>query len=350
MKNILITGGAGFVGSHICLNLLQDNYNIYLVDNFSNSSGKVFDSLKKIIKNGNNFDENRLNIIEGDIRDEEFLKEVFAYAKKNTKSIDSVIHCAGLKAVKESINDPLSYWDTNVCGSINLLKVMDKFECRTILFSSSATVYGKSAEIPFKETATLNPINPYGETKLTVERILENLIDSSGSKWNIGYLRYFNPIGAHQSGLIGENPTGDPENIFPLICQVASGIKEKLYIYGKDWPTEDGTCRRDFIHIVDLADAHKKAIEYLIETNESKLILNVGTGRSNSILDLINTFENVNQIKIKYEFADRRNGDIAESLADTNKISKVLNWKPRKTLEDMCRDGWRWQKNYIKNI
>ena len=231
MKNILITGGAGFIGSHICLTLLQDNYNIFVVDNFLNSSRKVFDSLKQIMQNEDNFDENRLNIMEGDIRNEKFLNQVFAYAKKNKMSIDGVIHCAGLKAVKESIYDPLSYWDTNVCGSINLLKVMNKNQCRTILFSSSATVYGKSDKIPLKETATLNPINPYGETKLTVERILENLFDSLSSRWNIGYLRYFNPIGAHQSGLIGENPTGEPENIFPLICQVASGLKEKLYIW-----------------------------------------------------------------------------------------------------------------------
>jgi len=344
MKNILITGGTGFIGSHICLTLLEDNYNVYIVDNFSNSSRKVFDSLKQIMINEGNFNENSLNIFEGDIRDEEFLNEVFVNARKNDQSINSVIHCAGLKSVKESISNPLSYWDTNVCGSINLLKVMDKNQCRKILFSSSATVYGKSKNMPFKETATLNPVNPYGETKLTVERILENLFDSF-SNWNVGYLRYFNPIGAHHSGLIGENPNGEPENIFPLICQVASGLKEKLYIYGNDWPTEDGTCRRDFIHIVDLAVAHKKAIEYLIEGNESKLILNIGTGKSNSVLDLINTFEKVNKIKIHYDFADRRDGDIAESLSDTNKTFKTLNWKPQKKIEDMCRDGWRWQRN-----
>lgn len=347
MKNILITGGAGFIGSHICLTLLEADYNIYIVDNFSNSSKKVFDSIKKIIKRKANFDINRLNIFDGDIRDEDFLNRVFEEASKNGKSIDGVIHCAGLKAVRESIDDPLSYWDTNVCGSINLLKVMNKNQCRTILFSSSATVYGKSSQIPFKEYSSLNPINPYGETKFTVERILENLFESLISNWQVGYLRYFNPIGAHHSGLIGETPSCNPQNIFPLICQVAAGLKDKLYIYGNDWPTKDGTCHRDYIHIIDLSVAHKKAIDYLFVNTSSKLILNVGTGKSKSVLDLINIFEKVNKIKVNYEFADRRDGDIALSLADTNKISKILNWRPEKTIEDMCRDGWRWHKNIL---
>ena len=347
MKNILITGGAGFIGSHICLTLLEADYNIYIVDNFLNSSKKVFDSIKKIIKRKANFDINRLNIFDGDIRDEDFLNRVFEEASKNGKSIDGVIHCAGLKAVRESIDDPLSYWDTNVCGSINLLKVMNKNQCRTILFSSSATVYGKSSQIPFKEYSSLKPINPYGETKFTVERILENLFESLISKWQVGYLRYFNPIGAHHSGLIGETPSYNPQNIFPLICKVAAGLKDKLYIYGNDWPTKDGTCHRDYIHIIDLSVAHKKAIDYLFVNTSSKLILNVGTGKSKSVLDLINIFEKVNKIKVNYEFADRRDGDIALSLADTNKISKILNWRPEKTIEDMCRDGWRWQKNIL---
>lgn len=345
MNNILITGGAGFIGSHICTILLQENYNIYIVDNFSNSSKKVFDSIKQIIQCVKNFDDKRLNIFDGDIRDEKFLNEVFLNSKKNNQPIDSVIHCAGLKAVKDSILNPLKYWDTNVCGSINLLKVMEKNQCSTILFSSSATVYGNSDNIPFKETAKLCPINPYGETKLTIELVLEDLFESDNYNWNVGFLRYFNPIGAHHSGLIGENSTMEPENIFPRICQVALGLKEKLYIYGNDWPTEDGTCCRDYIHIVDLAMAHKKAIEYLLDNTSSKLILNIGTGKSKSILDLINTFEQVNNIKINYEFAERREGDIAESLADTNKAFKILNWEPQKTIEDMCRDGWRWQNN-----
>ena len=347
MKNILITGGGGFIGSHICLNLLEQDYNIYVADSFVNSSKKVFDYIREILQKKNNFDNTRLHIYEGDIRDELFLKNLFMDALKSGNTLDGVIHCAGLKAVRESIKKPLIYWDVNVNGSINLLKVMDQNECRTILFSSSATVYGKSNKIPFKESATLDPINPYGETKVAVERILDNLYESSNKKWNVGYLRYFNPIGADHSGLIGENPSGKPENIFPLICQVAAGLRNKLFIYGNDWPTTDGTCQRDYIHIVDLAQAHKKAIEYLLDSNSCNLILNVGKGKSNSVLDLIKTFEKVNKIKINYEFTDRRDGDIAKSLADTNKILKILNWKPKKTIEDMCIDGWRWQNKIL---
>ena len=347
MKNILITGGAGFIGSHICLTLLEENYNVFIVDNFFNSSKKVFYSIQQILQHQANFDDKRLNVFEGDIRDEGFLKKVFMKASQKGKSIDGVIHCAGLKAVRDSISKPLSYWDTNVCGSINLFKVMHNNGCRTILFSSSATVYGKSDQIPFNESSSLNPINPYGENKLAVEKILENL-ECSNPKWRVGCLRYFNPIGAHSSGLIGENPKGKPENIFPLICQVAAGLRDKLYIFGNDWPTKDGTCHRDYIHVFDLAIAHKKAIQFLLNKKSSKLILNVGTGKSCSVLNLINTFEKVNRIKVNYEFVDRRDGDMAISLADTSKILKTLKWIPDKTIEDMCKDGWRWQQKFNK--
>ncbi len=347
MNNILITGGAGFIGSHICLNLLEDEYNVFIADSFINSSRKVFDGIRGIINNKNNkFNSNRLNIFEGDIRDENFLSNIFEEASKKGMSLDGVIHCAGLKSVRESFYNPLGYWDNNVKGSINLFKVMDNNNCRTILFSSSATVYGKLNKIPFKENAILNPINPYGETKVAVEKILDNLYESLESKWRIGYLRYFNPIGAHPSGLIGENPPRSPENIFPYICQVASGFKDKLYVFGKDWPTSDGTCHRDFLHIVDLAVAHKKSIGYLLNKKSTKLVLNIGTGKSRSVLDLIETFEKVNKIKINYEFTSRRDGDVAVSLASTSRLSKILNWKPKRSLEDMCRDGWLWQKNH----
>ncbi len=342
MKNILITGGAGFIGSHICVDLLEENYNLFIVDSFVNSSIRVIDSIRNICKIG----KNRLYIYEGDIRNEVFLNKVFEEASNKNKPIDGVIHCAGLKAVRESILNPLIYWDTNVNGSINLLKVMNQNKCRTILFSSSATVYGDSKQIPFRESSTLNPINPYGETKLAVEKILHNLFTSSINKWRIGFLRYFNPIGAHPSGLIGDNPLGNPENIFPHICQVAAGLKEKFYIYGNDWPTSDGTCQRDYIHIVDLAIAHKKSIEFLFQKDSANLILNVGSGKSTSVLELIKTFEKVNNLKINYEFAFRRDGDIAKSLANINLMLKTLNWKPQKNIEDMCRDGWKWQKMY----
>ena len=347
MKNILITGGAGFIGSHICVSLLEEKYNIYIADNFSNSSREVFDSIRKIMKDKYKLDSIGLYIYEGDIRDESFLKIIFEEASKKQMPIEGVIHCAGLKAIKASISNPLVYWDTNVFGSINLLKVMNQKNCRTILFSSSATVYGDLNKIPFDENAILKPNNPYGETKLVVEKILDNLFNSTINKWRVGYLRYFNPIGAHPSGLIGENPSGDPENIFPHICQVAAGLREKLYIFGNDWSTSDGTCHRDYLHIVDLATAHKKSVEVLFSKASSKLILNVGTGKSNSVLNLIETFEKVNKVKINYEFTSRRDGDIERSLAKTDKMIKILKWKPERNIEDMCKDGWRWQKRFI---
>ena len=347
MKNILITGGAGFIGSHICVSLLEEKYNIYIADNFSNSSRKVFDSIRKIMKDKYNLDSIGLYIYEGDIRDEGFLKKIFEEALKNKMPIQGVIHCAGLKAIKESISNPLIYWDTNVFGSINLLKVMHQKNCRTILFSSSATVYGDSNQIPFDEYSILKPINPYGETKLVVEKILDNLFNSTINKWRVGYLRYFNPIGAHPSGMIGENPLCNPENIFPHICQVAAGFREKLYIFGNDWSTSDGTCHRDYLHVVDLATAHKKSIEVLFSKASSKLILNVGTGKSNIVLDLIKAFEKVNKVRINYEFTSRRDGDIERSLANTDKMIETLKWKPERNIEDMCRDGWRWQKRFI---
>ena len=348
MKNILITGGAGFIGSHICVSLLEANYNIFIADTFLNSSRRVFDSIRKISINKNKPNNNEIYIFEGDIRDEGFLRNIFEKAANNQMAINGVIHCAGLKAVRESISNPLIYWDTNVKGSINLFKVMNENKCRTILFSSSATVYGNSDQIPFKESSDLNPINPYGETKVVVEKILNNLFNSSINLWRVGYLRYFNPIGAHPTGLIGENPSGVPENIFPYICQVAAGLKEKLYIYGNDWPTSDGTCQRDYLHIVDLATAHKKAIEFLLKQDSAELILNVGTGKSYSVLDLIRTFEKVNKVKINYEFTSRRDGDIAKSLANIDLMVKTLKWEPEKNIEDMCRDGWEWQKNFLK--
>ena len=348
MKNILITGGAGFIGSHVCVSLLDNNYNVFIADAFINSSRKVFDSIRNICEYKSKFDSNRLFIYEGDLRDEYFLKRIFEDSLRNNMPIDGVIHCAGLKAVRESISNPLIYWDTNVNGSINLLKVMNQNNCRTILFSSSATVYGDSNKIPFSESSNLNPINPYGDTKLAVEKILDNLFNSSLKKWRVGYLRYFNPIGAHPSGFIGENPLGNPENIFPLICQVAAGLKEKLYIYGNDWPTSDGTCHRDYLHIVDLAAAHKKSIEFLFNKDSVKLKLNVGTGKSTSVLELIKTFEKVNKIKINYEFTRRRDGDIGNSFANTDEMMRILKWKPEKNIEEMCKDGWNWQKKFIK--
>ena len=347
MKNILITGGAGFFGSHTCLNFLEKGFNIYIADSFINSSKKVFARLKEILDITGYYDQNKINIFVGDIRDNNFLENIFLEASKKNEAIDGVIHFAGLKAVAESTFNPIMYWDVNVNGSINLLKVMQKNNCKTILFSSSATVYGNSNEVPFKESHLLKPFNPYGYTKFTIEKILNNIFDSDNQAWRICNLRYFNPIGAHPSGLIGEKPNCNPQNIFPTILQVAAGLRNKLFIYGNDWPTPDGTCRRDYIHVFDLAQAHMKAMEFILKENSCNLTLNVGTGKSISILELIKTFENVNNIKINFEFAKRREGDIANSFADTSKLIKKLNWIPKKNLEDMCKDGWKWQKTLL---
>ena len=347
MQNILITGGAGFIGSHICLDFLEQQKNVYVLDSYINSKEDVFNGIRKILLKKQNFDVSKLTIYKGDIRDHSFLNKIFLEAKERGNPIDGVIHCAGLKAVNESIYNPLKYWDFNVSGSINLLKVMLLNQCRTILFSSSATVYGIS-EIPSSENANLEPINPYGLTKLAVESILQNISESKNDKWKVGYLRYFNPIGAHPSGLIGENPLSKPNNIFPLICQVAAGLRDKFYVFGNDWQTIDGTCHRDYLHIVDLAVAHRIVMEHLFKKDEIKLVLNVGRGESISVLNLIKTFERVNNVKINYEFAGRRQGDAAISLADTKEMRKILNWKPEKTIEDMCRDGWKWQLNNLK--
>ena len=347
MKNILITGGAGFIGSHTCLNFLEKGFNIYIADSFINSSKKVFERLKKIIDVYGCYDQNKINIFEGDIRDYKFLDNIFLEALKKNEAIDGVIHFAGLKAVAESTFNPLKYWDVNVNGSINLFKVMKKNNCKTILFSSSATVYGNSSEIPFKESHLLKPTNPYGHTKVTIEKILNSIYDSDNQSWRICNLRYFNPIGAHPSGLIGEQPNSNPQNIFPIILQVAAGLRKKLFIYGNDWPTPDGTCRRDYIHIFDLSQAHMKAMEYMLKEKSCYLTLNVGTGKSISVLKLIKTFEKVNNLKINFEFINRRDGDVANSFADTSQLIKKLNWTPNKSLEDMCKDGWKWQKTLI---
>ncbi len=348
MKNILVTGGTGFIGSHTCISLLENGHNVTIVDSLINSSKSVIKRIKKVLKLSNNFDEKKLNFYIGDIRNISFLGDVFLDCKNKKIPIDGVIHFAGLKAVGESMLNPLIYWDVNVNGSINLLRVMEENNCKTILFSSSATVYGDSKNIPFKESAPINPNNTYGHTKATVENILRNIFDSNSSGWKVGCLRYFNPIGSHPSGFIGESPNGKPENIFPYICQVASGLRDKLYIFGNDWPTSDGTCYRDYIHIVDLAEVHKIAINYLFKQETVNLTLNVGNGKPYSVLELIKTFEKVNNININYEFTDRRVGDIAISYADTTKMFNLLKWKPSKSLEDMCKDGWIWQKNMKK--
>ena len=347
MKTLLITGGAGYIGSHTCLNLLSNGNEIYILDSFVNSSPEVFEKIKLILKENNKFENVKLKIYKGSLKDEDLLNEIFSNASASGRPIEGVIHFASLKSVSESLLDPIKYWDENLVGTINLLKAMNKNNCKNIVFSSSATVYGiKPDGSALRESDQIKPTNPYGFTKSTIEIILLNLF-SSCKEWKIINLRYFNPIGAHSSGLIGEKPLNNPENIFPNICQVAAGIKPKLYIYGKDWLTKDGTCERDFVHVLDVAEAHILSINYLYKASSQFLNINIGTGNPTSILELVKTFEKVNNLKINYEFVDRRPGDIYRSFADVGFAYEILNWKSSRNLKEMCVDGWKWQKNQM---
>ncbi|HOO75669.1 MAG TPA: UDP-glucose 4-epimerase GalE [Tepiditoga sp.] len=328
---VLITGGTGYIGSHTCIEFLNANYDVVVADNFSNSKEEVLKRIKEITGKDVKF-------YKTDIRDKEALRLIFS-----ENSIESVIHFAGLKAVGESVSIPLKYYDNNIWGTVNLLEVMNEFNVKKIVFSSSATVYGYSKEVPFKENLPLSATNPYGRTKLMIEEILGDLYNSDNS-WSIALLRYFNPIGAHESGKIGEDPNGIPNNLMPYITQVAVGKREKLSVFGDDYETHDGTGVRDYIHVTDLAKGHLYAMR---KVNESSGIdsYNLGTGKGYSVLDLVKAFENVNNIKIPYIITGRRPGDIDSCYADPSKAEKILGWKAEKTLEDMCLDSWRWQKN-----
>ena len=343
MHRILVTGGCGFIGSHTCLALLEKNYEVWVVDSLVNSSHLVLERIKKLSNKSNN-----IQFFKGDIRDIKFIRKVFQKAINNDLPISAVIHFAGLKSVGESNYEPIKYWDVNVNGTINLIRVMEESNCRSIIFSSSATIYGVKDDSPIKESFDIESINPYGNTKIVIEKLLKDLYLSSPDEWRISSLRYFNPIGAHESGLIGEDPLGIPNNIFPLIMQVGMKRISKLQVFGNDWDTQDGTGVRDYIHVLDLADGHILAMEYLFNRKPQIINLNLGTGTGTSVLELINTFERVNNVSIPYEFTDRRRGDYATVIADNSKLIKVLNWKPKRDLLKMCVDGWRWQKSNPK--
>ncbi len=337
---ILVTGGAGYIGSHTALKLLEKGHDIDVIDSFCNSFPE---SLKRVEHLNKNL-KSKFNLHQGDLRNYSFLQTVFKDSFEENKPIDAVIHFAGLKSVSESIKYPKKYWDFNVNGSKNLLKVMADFECKNIVFSSSATVY-KYLGINdlLSENSTIKPINPYGETKFEVEKILGDKFKNQ-KNWNISILRYFNPIGAHCSGLIGENPLGTPNNLFPIISKVALGEIAKLEIYGNNWLTKDGTAVRDYIHVMDLADAHYLALKKLMKFESKLMILNIGTGIGTSVLDLVKTFELVNKCKIPYIFSERRDGDVPYVVADNTLASKILNWTPQRNIKEMCKDGWNWQK------
>ncbi len=345
---VLVPGGAGFIGSHTCLALLEKGYEITVIDSYINSHKKSLQRVVDILKRNNKVQNIDIDIEIADIRDEMVLDKLFLRYKDLGKPIQAVIHFAGRKSVKESVLNPLLYWDVNVNGSINLLRVMDKYNCRTIVFSSSATIYAPTDGIPLKEDTLIKPISPYGRTKVAIEQILNDTYNIPLEKWKIANLRYFNPIGAHYSGMIGEAPIGIPSNIFPYITQVAAGLLDELTIFGKDWPTFDGTCIRDYIHVMDLAEGHIATLEYLNNFEEKIINLNLGTGLGTSVLELIDTFEQVNNIKISRNFSSRRIGDSCKVIADNYLALSCLNWSPKRDLKDMCLDGWKWQSLNLK--
>ena len=342
-RRVLVTGGAGFIGSHTCLLLLEKGYELFVIDSYINSSYKALERVLNLMKSNGFYCENKLHLFEGDIRDYRLLNHIFNEAKKSGKNIEGVIHFAGLKAVGASVKSPLDYWDSNVYGTINLLKVMKKHKCRTIIFSSSATIYGITDNNPIREDSAIRPINPYGATKAAIEQLLKDQYNSCPSEWRISSLRYFNPIGAHPSGELGEDPLGTPNNIFPIINNVAAGKIKQLKVFGNDWNTFDGTGVRDYIHVIDLSEGHIEALEYLIGGESQLINFNLGTGIGKSVLELIQTFEDVNKLKVPYIFTKRREGDTSITVADNSLAKSKLNWNPRRNLEDMCKDGWAWQ-------
>ena len=328
--SILVTGGAGYIGSHTVVKLLETGEKVVVIDNFSNSKAEVFERIKAITGK-------EVEFYEGDILNRVLLDRVFS-----ENEIESVIHFAGMKAVGESVENPLKYYRNNVSGTVSLLEAMEEHGVRTIVFSSSATVYGTGNPSPLTEDMPLSATNPYGSTKLMIEQMLQNIYLSDES-WRIAILRYFNPIGAHESGAIGENPKGIPNNLMPYITQVAVGKREKLVVFGNDYDTHDGTGVRDYIHVEDLATGHLKALEKL-EGVGGVHTLNLGTGKGYSVLDVVRAFEKSTGKKIPYDMAGRRSGDVAECFADPSKAMAELSWKAEKSLEDMCRDSWRWQR------
>ncbi len=328
--NVLVTGGAGYIGSHTCLELLESGYGVVVIDNLCNSNAESLSRVQQLAGK-------ELTFYEGDVRDEDLLKKIFA-----AHSIDCVIHFAGLKAVGESVAKPWEYYNNNLNSTLVLTKVMKEAGVKSLIFSSSATVYSSDNEMPLRETSrTGGCTNPYGWTKYMTEQILSGLSVADKS-WSFVLLRYFNPIGAHESGRIGEDPRGIPNNLMPYITQVAVGRREKLSVFGDDYDTPDGTSVRDYIHVVELAKGHVAAVKYA-QANSGCEVFNLGTGTGYSVLDMVHTFIDVNRVPVPYEIVDRRPGDVATCYAEPAKSLEVLGWKAEKTLGDMCRDSWNWQ-------
>ena len=328
---ILTTGGAGYIGSHTCIELCKAGYDVVVVDNLDNSSDKSLERVEAIIGK-------KIKFYKEDVRDKDALRRIFS-----ENNIEAVIHFAGLKAVGESVRKPIEYYDNNLISTISLLEVMREFDCKRLVFSSSATVYGVATEVPLKEEMPLGATNPYGRTKYFIEEILRDVYVSDNS-WSIALIRYFNPIGAHESGTIGEDPKGIPNNLMPYIAQVAVGRLEKLHVFGDDYPTADGTGVRDYIHVVDLAGGHVKAVDWALK-NEGCEAINLGTGNGISVLELRNAFVEASGADVPYVVDPRRPGDLAEVYADATKAKEMLGWEAKRGVREMCEDSWRWQKN-----
>lgn len=333
--NILVTGGAGYIGSNTCAALMQQGYDVILADNFSNAKRDVVGQLEKITKQ-------RPVLYEVDLRDETLLEQIFAENR-----IDAVLHFAGYKAVGESVKDPLKYYRNNLFATITLLEAMWRHECRKLVFSSSATVYGPENPIPYTENMSRSASNPYGFTKIMAEEILEDVFRAD-STWSILMLRYFNPIGSHESGYLGDDPDGIPNNLMPYLVRAAAGELKELQVFGNDYPTVDGTGVRDYIHVTDLAEGHLRALEY-VRRHAGIRAINLGTGHGTSVMQLIKTFERVNGVKVPYVIGGRRPGDLAEFYADVSEAEHLLGWKAKRGIEEMCRDAWNSVKKLKQN-
>lgn len=334
-KTILITGGTGYIGSHTAVQLLEADYQVIMLDNLSNSKADVVQRVEKISGK-------KVSFIQGDIRDDQCLHQVF-----QNNPIDAVIHFAGLKAVGEGQSQPMRYYENNVSGSLSLFQAMQSFGVKTLLFSSSATVYGDDGVGKYHEQSALSPSNVYGQTKYMVEQILRD-IQASDASWRVGILRYFNPVGAHPSGCIGEDPNGIPNNLMPYIAKVASGELTHLNVFGNDYPTPDGTGLRDYIHIQDLAAGHLESLRYMLEKNTS-ITVNLGTGHPHSVLELVHAFEQVTEQSVPYQISQRRAGDVAICYADPSLAKTLMGWQAKYNIQQMCADTWRWQ-TYSKTI
>ena len=345
MVNILVTGGLGYIGSHTCSKLIEKGHNIYILDSLYNSSYKVFESLQNIRELINPSKFGSLLFFHGDIRDDKFIKSVFNLSNNKNQSIEFVFHFAGLKSVYESTINPSKYWDVNFEGTKTLINSMELYGCKNFIFSSSATVYGNAGIGIINENNVIKPTNIYGQTKAKVEKYLFSKYQET-KDWKIINLRYFNPIGAHKSGLIGDRTILNFNNLFPLLCKAANKEIDFIEIYGNDWNTRDGTCIRDFIHIMDIANGHISALDYLMNNKTNFLSLNLGSAKGTTVLELVKIFEKTINKKINYVFSKRRNGDVASYIASNDMAKRILNWHPTLKLDEMCLDGWKW---YLKS-